>query len=429
MFRPGAQGGTLAKSGPESESSEAMPNERAQHAVVDLFCGAGGMSLGFLRAGFRVVCAADCWAPAVETYRRNLGDHVVHRRITPDIEIPPAAVIVGGPPCQGFSSAGRRNDDDERNSLVAVFAEIVARSRPTAFVFENVEGFLTGARGRFVVDLLRPVINAGYHVHLRKINAANYGVPQHRKRVIAIGGLGWEPSFPLPTHSAHGAPGAGLASSVLPPTPSLADALASLPLPALSGPPPLPDHVAKPLTGEDLERARLLRPGQTMRDLPEHLWHESYRRRAFRRVMDGTPTERRGGAPSGMRRLRGDQPSKAVTGGALRDFLHPDDHRPLTLRECAALQTFPVSFTFGGSQVDKMLLIGNAVPPMLAEVFARQLLADLECVPSTNGRGRLASFVPTLSTGMSPVLEFVSNRVRREFLSPAARESQGVLWH
>ncbi|MGH7136740.1 MAG: DNA cytosine methyltransferase, partial [Pirellulales bacterium] len=180
------------------------------------------MSLGFERAGFGLVQAVDCWAPAVETYRKNLGEHAHQRRIAADIDIPEATVIVGGPPCQGFSSAGRRTDDDERNSLVAVFAKIIARLRPAAFVFENVEGFLTGARGRFVIDLLRPVVDAGYHIHLRKVNAANYGVAQHRKRVIAIGGLGWEPSFPEPTHSAHGAPGASLASRVLPPTRSLA---------------------------------------------------------------------------------------------------------------------------------------------------------------------------------------------------------------
>lgn len=401
-----------------------MSYEPKTHAAIDLFCGAGGLSLGFQRAGFRVVCAVDSWAPAVETYRTNLGDHVLQRRISAEIDIPEAAVIVGGPPCQGFSSAGRRTDDDERNSLVDVFARIVARVRPAAFVFENVEGFLTGARGRFVIDLLRPVIDAGYHVHLRKINAANYGVAQHRKRVIAIGGLGWEPSFPEPTHSAHGAPGAGLASRVLPPTPSLADALASLPPPAVAGAPLIADHVAKPLNGEDLERAKLLFAGQTMRDLPEHLWHDSFRRRAFRRVMDGTPTERRGGAPSGVRRLRADQPSKAITGGALRDFLHPDEHRPLTLRECARLQTFPDSFVFAGSQADRMLLIGNAVPPSLAEVFARQLLADLQSAKKCDGNGRLASFVPTLSAGMSPVLGYVSERVRREFTLETTRSRE-----
>ena len=115
------------------------------------------------------------------------------------------SVIAGGPPCQGFSSAGMRRTGDKRNTLVACFAQIVTRKRPRAFVFENVEGFLTAEGGKRVLDLLTPLVTAGYRIHLRKVNAANYGVPQHRKRVIAIGGLGWEPSFPEPTHSAHGA--------------------------------------------------------------------------------------------------------------------------------------------------------------------------------------------------------------------------------
>ncbi len=168
--------------------------------VVDLFCGAGGMSLGFVRAGFKVIRAIDHWKPAVDTYRTNLGEHVVEGEISDAIQLPASTVIVGGPPCQGFSSAGRREDDDKRNSLVSVFARVVAELKPQAFVFENVEGFFTGAGGRFVVDLLAPLLDAGYRIHLRKINAANFGVPQHRKRVIGIGGLGWDPPFPEFTH-------------------------------------------------------------------------------------------------------------------------------------------------------------------------------------------------------------------------------------
>ncbi len=185
--------------------------DRDPLTIVDLFCGAGGLSVGFERAGFRVVRAVDHWTPAVETYRKNLGNHIHELSITEQLDLPSATVIAGGPPCQGFSSAGRRRHEDERNSLVRVFAEIVARIRPRAFVFENVEGFLTGGQGRFVIDLLEPLIEVGYRVHLRKVNAANFGVPQHRKRVVAIGGLFWSPTFPESTHSAHGAPGAHLA--------------------------------------------------------------------------------------------------------------------------------------------------------------------------------------------------------------------------
>ena len=160
------------------------------------------MTLGFVRAGFDAVVAYDSWDCAVATYQRNLGDHVRRATISDDLELPECAVIVGGPPCQGFSSAGARRDDDHRNTLVAVFARLVAKHRPSAFVFENVEGFLTGGEGRFIFDLLDPLIEAGYRIHLRKVNAANFGVPQHRKRVLAIGGLGWDPTFPAATNSA-----------------------------------------------------------------------------------------------------------------------------------------------------------------------------------------------------------------------------------
>lgn len=196
--------------------------------VVDLFSGAGGMSLGFTLAGFHVVGAIDKWEPAVETYRANLGDHATLAHIDDDSVLPPADVIVGGPPCQGFSSAGSRRHGDQRNNLVSVFARLIARHRPLAFVFENVEGFVTIDGGRFVLDLLDPLIEAGYWVHVRKVNAANYGVPQHRKRVLAIGGLGWAPTFPSPTHSAWGAPGAS-AHAALPLTPTLEEALRGLP--------------------------------------------------------------------------------------------------------------------------------------------------------------------------------------------------------
>lgn len=184
----------------------------SEATVVDLFAGAGGLSLGFARAGAKVVVAFDNWPAAVETYRSNLGDHVSGGDIHRDLDVPDADVVTGGPPCQGFSSAGMRRAEDERNTLVGEFSRLIAKRRPRAFVFENVEGFLTGAGGQFVFELLDPLIAAGYRIHVRKVNAANYGVPQHRKRVVAIGGLGWDPSFPRGTHAAFGAPGAHLAN-------------------------------------------------------------------------------------------------------------------------------------------------------------------------------------------------------------------------
>ncbi|MCE9552638.1 MAG: DNA cytosine methyltransferase [Planctomycetes bacterium] len=391
---------------------------------IDLFCGAGGMTLGFLKAGFEAAGAYENWDCAVKTYQRNLGEHVRCASINDDLELPSSTVFIGGPPCQGFSSAGSRRDDDPRNSLVAVYSRLIAAHRPPAFVFENVEGFLTGAAGRFVFALLDPLIEAGYRVHLRKVNAANFGVPQHRKRVLGIGGLGWDPTFPASTHSAHGAPGASLGGTHLPPTPSVSDALYGLPLADIGS--DGNDHGYTALEGLDIERARRLKPGQRMRDLPEELWHESYKRRAFRRVMDGTPVEKRGGAPAGLRRLRADEPSKAITGAAINEFLHPAEDRPLTVRECARIQTFPDDFDFVGSRRDRAQQIGNAVPPHLAEVIARTLLHDLRGRTDDGNPGALLSFTPTLSTGMSPILNEVSRKVARRY---GRRAEQRLLWH
>jgi DNA (cytosine-5)-methyltransferase 1 len=384
-------------------------------SIVDLFCGAGGLSLGLQDAGLQLVSAIDNWEPAVATYRLNLGDHIQKLPITHDLQLPQCDVIAGGPPCQGFSSAGARRDTDQRNTLVGVFARLVARHRPRAFVFENVEGFLTGAQGDFVIELLEPLIAAGYFIHVKKINAANYGVPQHRKRVIAIGGLGWEPVFPKATHFAFGAPGATRHAALgLPRTPTVNEALMGL----REHERDLNDHAPQTLSATDLARARALQQGQTMKDLPEDLQHDSYKRRAFRRVQDGTPTEKRGGAPSGVRRLRGDEPSKAITGAASREFLHHTEDRPLTIRECATLQTFPTSFNFSGANADRMQMIGNGVPPLLGRAIGTALIAGIDnAVQQTDSGspGRLLSFIPTVAEGMSPVLQQVCIRVAERF--------------
>jgi DNA (cytosine-5)-methyltransferase 1 len=395
---------------------------------IDLFAGAGGLSLGFIQAGFKVTKAVDTDPSAVETYRINLGDHVVAHDLSQDLELPNATVIIGGPPCQGFSSAGRRESGDERNSLVGHFAKFVRQVRPTAFVFENVEGFLTSDDGERVLDLLTPLIAEGYRVHLRKVNAANYGAPQHRKRVIAIGGLRWDPSFPSPTHSAYGAPGAILAGRHLPKTTNLLDSLKGLP-PPVTLPPGFPDgHFFSPFDGPDLDRARALKPGHRMRDLPESLRHASYKRRAFRRVMDGTPSERRGGAPAGILRLRPDLPSKAITGAARSEFIHPLEDRNLTLRECARLQTFPDTFVFRGTPSKQSELIGNAVPPILARMIAENLASDLSQTKLERPHGALLSFVPTLSTGMSPALGRVTEKICATFYPGSRVEEQLKLW-
>jgi DNA (cytosine-5)-methyltransferase 1 len=381
--------------------------------VVDLFCGAGGMSHGFGEAGFDVLLAVDKNPAAICTYRYNFEHPALELDLTSAARLPEATVIIGGPPCQGFSSAGARRQGDPRNSLVGVFARLVAEQRPKAFVFENVEGFLTADDGVHVIELLDPLIAAGYRIHLRKINAANYGVPQHRKRVVAIGGLGWEPTFPEATHRAYGAPGAENHGRHLSPCPSVTDAFAGLKRASTSGNGTPQGHIYRELTASARLRAEHLQPGMTMRDLPVELQHGSYRRRAKRRVCDGIPSEQRGGAPAGVRRLSPDVPSKAITGGAGTEFLHPYEHRTLTLRECARLQTFPDEFVFCGTASEQAQLVGNAVPPLLAMQIADGLRRDLENYEMRNTGGALLSFIPTTSAGMSPALHRTTQLVAR----------------
>jgi DNA (cytosine-5)-methyltransferase 1 len=177
------------------------------------------------------------------------------------------------------------------------------------------------------------------------------------------------------------------------------------------------DHFSKAMDADDLGRIQALRQGMTMKDLPTELWHASYQKRAYRRVMDGTPSEKRGGAPAGLRRLQGSEPSKAITSGARTEFIHPTEDRPLTLRECARLQTFPDDYRFLGSIADRALLIGNAVPPILGEELGRCVIRSIEMGKKVVGtcEGALLSFVPTVSEGTSPVLSHLIAMVEAQF--------------
>lgn len=139
------------------------------------------------------------------------------------------------------------------------------------------------------------------------------------------------------------------------------------------------------------------------------------------------PVEKRGGAPAGVRRLRADEPSKAITGGSLRDFLHPTEDRSLTVREAARVQTYPDWFEFEGNQADRIQMIGNSVPVKLASAIGVSLIERLpSCASKPSGGGELLSFVPTLSTGMSPALAETCRLVESEF--GASLREEPLLW-
>jgi len=409
--------------------------------AISLFAGAGGCSLGFQQAGFDIRFATDIDRDAVESYRRNFAGTPCEvadvRDLGPEMLLDKVClrsgeldILLGGPPCQGFSSAGMKSAEDPRNSLVRHYVRLLEGIRPKWFVMENVEGLLTNDGGLHVRDAVEAFLNAGYSVNLEKVYAQGYGVPQRRKRVLIVGNrLGHDFVFPeaVTLFSGNifrkGEITFSTATSDLPP----ATTAGGKPLSHI-GPPrnelqaylrgdakTVTDHFSPELSGIQLERVRGLAPGQTMKDLPEHLQHESFRRRAFRRVMDGTPVERRGGAPSGLKRLFADEPSLTMTSAATREFVHPSEVRLLTLRECARLQTFPDSFVFAGSAASRIQQIGNAIPPMLARTVADHIAKTYGFLARYDGSAHPKfRFRLTRSEGMSPALartEFVLTKL------------------
>lgn len=416
-----------------------MMHSQSDH-VLSLFSGAGGFSYGFSMAGLKPLCGAEIDKNACASYEDNVGSTCLNvdlSEVAPDLfrdmlgRKEPFAII-GGPPCQGFSTAGPRNAGDPRNRLIFNYFRIVESVRPRWFIFENVEGLLTSGHGEAVSALVREFLRIGYSVRLEKVNLAGFGVAQTRKRVLIIGNrMGIEFFFPQERFSYDS--GKAKKRSGKPFAPTLLQAIQGLGEPSARR----ADHACYATTvaeepydslmregnelgattehfdntsAEDARRFSLLSGGQTMKDLPEEYWHDSFRRRAFRRVQDGTPTEKRGGAPSGIKRLHGDLQSLTITGAAAREFIHPIENRPLTIRECARIQSFPDRYQFSGNAASAMQQIGNAVPPMAAALFAKHLQqldgefgSGLQ-VPPTIPIPRLLGFVLTDSAGMSEAL-------------------------
>lgn len=414
----------------ESQNNSASAS-RHRPTAISLFAGAGGCSLGFGQAGYDVRFATDIDADAVESYRRNFPQTPC---VAADIRDLSAAdileriglkrgeldILLGGPPCQGFSSAGAKSGDDPRNSLLAHYVRLLEGIRPKWFVMENVEGLLTNDGGSHVRDAVAAFLEAGYSLNLEKVYAQGYSIPQRRKRVLIVGNcIGHDFVFPQPVTRFSG-------SIFRKGEVTFACAVGDLPTAVQEAGESLPyrqppqnelqaylrgevgsvtDHYAVALSEIQLERVRGLRPGQTMKDLPDHLQHDSFRRRAFRRVMDGTPVEKRGGAPSGLKRLFADEPSLTITSAATREFVHPTEDRLLTLRECARLQTFPDSFEFTGSAASRIQQTGNAIPPMLARTIGEHIAREFGFGVRYNGNGHSAlRFCLTRSEGMSPAL-------------------------
>lgn len=349
--------------------------------LIDLFAGAGGTGYGFQRAGFSILEAIEIEPSATETYSKNLRVKVTPSDIT---KIKPSRlrrklklkkgeldVLVGCPPCQGFSRMrnmeGRK---DSRNKLVLKYFEFVDEFKPRFAVFENVPGLVRTPHGkRYSNRLISQLKTLGYSVIQHAVDVADYGVPQHRKRIIIVAGRdGEEPPFPQPT---HGNPRSqevksGSRKKWL----TVRDAVKKYPkLRAGENGEKrgrYPNHVA-PETGKRVLAfiQKVPADGGSRRDVPKRYWIKCHRGHEGHNDVYG--------------RLSWGSPSGTITTGCTNiskgRFVHPCQDRAITPREAAALQGFPKKFVFRGTALHEQ--IGNAVPPPLARAIGIELARRL----------------------------------------------------
>lgn len=333
------------------------------NTVVSLFSGGGGLDLGFKRAGFNIVWAIDNNKDAVSAYKRNVGNEIVCGDITAvNIEeIPHADVVIGGPPCQSFSLAGNRHCDDERGRLVWRYLDILEKVSPKAFLFENVVGLMSAKDkdGNKILDnLLKTFGKIGYHVTWKLVNAADYGVPQMRKRVIIVGLKKGCFMFPTTTHNENGTDGKKKYVSV-------EEAIGDLPEAGTAD--YITEHDYPTMSKLDKYICSNVKPGGNYMDIPDDVPSVRIQR-----------LKREGGHTTCYGRMLPDKPSYTVNTYFNRPNvgcnIHYSSDRIITLREALRLQTFPDDYVFDTkSKQGKNLIVGNAVPPLLAYVLATKM--------------------------------------------------------
>ena len=387
---------------------------RQMLASIDLFCGAGGITEGFRQAGYKCLYAVDFHASAVETFRANHPDiwaecdsienvnpKTIRRKL--GLQKGDLSVLVGGPPCQGFSiNAPERFLDDPRNSLFRHYIHFIDEFQPQAFLFENVPGMLSLERGQIFEQILHEFRKRGYHAHARILFAAHYGVPQERWRLIILGSLFAPGSeHPYPTHYALGRANFTGARSMtyqlrpedeekLLPKITVGEAISDLPkLEIGQGSEVISydcqatsdyaknmrdpkghtyNHFAAKLSKQNIERMKYIKQGGSWRDIPHELLPAG-----MQRARTSDHTKRYG-------RLRFDDLSGTILTkcdphwGAV---ILPDQNRTLTVREAARIQSFPDSYRFFGSRVSQYEQVGNAVPVLLARAIAQSLALHL----------------------------------------------------
>lgn len=341
--------------------------------VIDLFSGAGGLSYGFERAGFDVLLGIDNDAKALETFELNhkgsksiCGDITkitYENDIKPLIEDKKIDVIIGGPPCQGMSLSGPRKFDDPRNKLYLSYIRLVQEIQPTAFVIENVPGLVGLFGGQIKDSIIEKFTSMGYTIQYKILCAADYGVPQNRKRVVFVGMKKGEFSYPEPLKEKV------TCSMALDDLPALEDELGTEHADYISKPhnpyqklmransKEVRNHVAASHSDKVKKIISLVPDGGNYKDLPD----EYINSRNFHVAWT---------------RFASDKPAPTIDTGHRHHF-HYKYNRVPTVRECARLQSFPDDFIFLGNKTQQFRQVGNAVPPLLAEAIAKALKEQL----------------------------------------------------
>ncbi|WP_374399435.1 DNA cytosine methyltransferase [Flavobacterium sp.] len=315
---------------------------------IDLFSGAGGMSLGFDQAGFNNIFSVDIEPSFCETYKTNFPKHnliqkdiskLSNEEIKSLIGNQIIDVIIGGPPCQGFSMAGnigRKFIDDSRNQLFREFARIVEIVQPSYFVMENVARLFTHNKGETKKEIIELFKKMNYNVDCKVVNTADFGIPQVRNRVLFIGNrISNNIVFPTKT--------------VDKPI-SIKEAIDKLPKLKSGEKSKIPNHISMKHSEQMLEKMKYVSDGGNRNEIPELIRPKSGDVRKYIRY-------------------KSTEPAVCVTGD-MRKIFHYSQNRALTVRELATLQTFPLDFIFKGSTISQQQQVGNSVPPILAKEIA-----------------------------------------------------------
>ena len=352
-----------------------MPGSKSP-TVLDLFSGAGGLALGFKRAGFETIAGIDNDAASLETFALNFPNSLTICEDLSSVSSELALffkslkgkvdVIVGGPPCQGFSIAGKRIIDDPRNSLYRHYIETVEVIKPKYVVIENVPTIRTMGDGKVANAITQDLEDLGYEVRVMTVNASDYGVPQNRKRAFFIAKKGSAPVvFPDPI-----TPVTKLTTKdAIGDLPLVEDYFDNLPIPYSSkakndyqvrmrkGSKQLFNHWSVAHTEQTKSIIALVPDGGNYKDLPKRLQNTRRVNIAWTRMASYLP-------------------SFTIDAGHNHHF-HYKANRVPTVRECARIQSFPDTFVFLGNKTSQYRQVGNAVPPLLAEVLAKRILKDL----------------------------------------------------